>query len=91
MLITLLEIAFDLTYVIISKTASGLYHGGKYLLSNNKSKTDKIDSDTFDQAQIDLLLLQEIQILKESNQFLKTELESMKIKVDELNSKVKGD
>lgn len=82
MLITLIEIAFDLTYVIISKTASGIYHGGKYLLSKNE--TPRSNSPLLDQAQIDLLLLEEINKLKQSNENIKSELESMKITFEEL-------
>ena len=84
MFITLLEIAFDITYVILSKTASGVYYGTKYLLSSKKEDSEI----SFDQTQIDLVLLQEIQDLKQSNQTLKSELESMKIIVEELNTKV---
>ena len=84
MLITLIEIAFDLTYVIISKTASGIYHGSKYLLSKNETNKNKSHIIDLNQGHIDLL--EEITRLKQSNEYLKSELESMKITFEEFKS-----
>lgn len=86
MIITFLEIAFDLTYVILKKSVTGIYHGGKYLLKSsppiqeeNKTEQNKVEQET-----IDLFLLESIKELQQSNNTLQAELESMKICIEEL-------
>lgn len=71
MFISLLELVFDLTFVIIKKTSSGIYYSGKYLLLGNEKETD------LKETQKELLLLTSINDLR-------TELESMKITIEEL-------